>query len=1813
MARTAYEEALLNISNGDSPPANSSLPSYMVTADTLNVANNNQTFSEAFQQAYEDIPQFIAASIISGASQIYNIAPDVGNLFGGNFERIDTGEVIASLDSNLGAFYNEHQEGIDLVGFIASSILPGLGGIRVLNAGQKSLRAAIGAGKFGTNTGKALGLLAPQKSTSIAKAIKEVATNSSAASLSNRNALKAIGAGVGQNFLEALAFETAVTATLFNSPILENQDFGDFVTNVAFGAGVFGFIGGTVDAVKISSSLKRVADSAAIEARPWTFIDEAAKASKGYERVVLDFEQLSAMPKIPEGLDASRKIFLKQSADTKVSTLQGRIRRELGELAGGDQEVAETLFRAFKASSIQDQQSAFIGLVETTKFNATSKLAARAEKLAKKVREGKATVKEIDEFAESSIVVSYVKTWGEDIGKVVTEKPIITSLMDTLRGKQKIIVKKTGVKISGGGRSFPFNTKFNLGTKAGTKAAGRQWNPLTSDTLEAQARYIWTTKLPKFAPTAKSELTVNVNDIPLMEKVLFDVAEEDLKFVRFTGLEKGVEIGLSLQEFIGARKIIIANRILNIKGEAVPVVPIPKKAVVPEVVSRIALREPGLVSVSFTGTRPLFRRGHKEGRWWSDDINYTRLFREDKVAGDQRVSIDFSKLSILDSSSSPASGKFLTDKTEAQMQKSLKDRGYDAMLIKGENGENIFFLTDTIDNIIKSKELKLGLPSKIAPKVAKGEGALAQEEIAAIVNVKSSLLSGEVLNSPVSTFHVNDIFAMQHHAETYTKQLVAQGSRKETAGLVDIWTVPQTIKLTYDTTPFKGVNNHIVENMVIIKEQQRLYQDGTSRAAAVPLGRFFDMLPEITSGKVFSGAVPSGAGAGFASAASQNYGTLAEVTNFIGQVTSRAIRAGQDRARETLEPLLYKLGTNQEAAVEWNVLNQRVRAIEGNYGLNKAGDALEPVVLIRWQAAAEDAVAAGKAAPARPVLANPAMEFRIEIANQEVRDLSRAHIEVNAVRTNGLAGIRTSQGVQFNRAPDAFYPIPIDPKDFPHFATVTDESITSGNHTKTLFASTSEELEGMIKKLKENPHLKIRTKAEAEQHFKDVGQFDYEKTLSNNYLDVEAHRKGVSSPFIVATDPQKITSDALKWHMQRESGLVREAVAAKYEVQFEELRRLGDEFTNIATSKFSDQSLVKFAEDAAKNPFGDYIKTALGIRKTADYPWWTNVNQMADVALSRVLKRATAVVEKSKTDKELAAVNRMLEKAGYKGAGYDPDMEIFKGLSREEIRFANIEPAKGALSAVVQKANSILATVVLRWDSLNAVNNAVSANVLLGAETKAVVRAIGRGDEEAVGALAKLTRIAVPGTGETIFAPTKLIANAIRKFNRNSAEMQFFRDNGYMTSISDQYRNSLDSLTFTGKESVKSWDTRVNKLHDNLRKAADAGERFTGNRLAEEFNRFVAADVMKQMTDVGVKRGLITNQEQLAYINTFVNRTQGNYLAAQRPMMFQGPIGQAIGLFQTYQFNLMQQLLRHVGEGHGKDAMTLLALQGTIHGMNGLPAFNAINTHLIGTASGNTNHRDAYDAVYGIAGKEAGDWLMYGMASNAMGLLHPDLKINLYTRGDINPRHLTIVPTDPSQVAIVQATGKVFGNIFNVANRLAAGGDVSTTLLQGLEHNGISRPLAGLAQTLEGLDNPLAASYSTSKRGNVVAANDFLSLTNLTRVIGGKPLDEAIALDATYRFKSYGLADAKRRQVLGQAIKSTMIAGQNPTQDQIEQFALDYAKLGGRQEEFNRWFTQLYKTANLSQANEIQRSLRSPFTQSMQKIMGGQELRDFNE
>jgi hypothetical protein len=275
----------------------------------------------------------------------------------------------------------------------------------------------------------------------------------------------------------------------------------------------------------------------------------------------------------------------------------------------------------------------------------------------------------------------------------------------------------------------------------------------------------------------------------------------------------------------------------------------------------------------------------------------------------------------------------------------------------------------------------------------------------------------------------------------------------------------------------------------------------------------------------------------------------------------------------------------------------------------------------------------------------------------------------------------------------------------------------------------------------------------------------------------------------------------------------------------------------------------------------------------------------------------------------------------------------------------------------------------------------------------------------------------------------------------------------------------------------------------------------------------------------------------------------------------------------------------------------LLGLQGTFYGIQGLPAFQAINQHIIGTASGNTKHKDLYDATYGVVGKDVGDLLLYGLPSNL-------LQSNLYSRGDINPRQVTILPTSLSEVPIVGAYGKFFGSLKDTADRIGNGAPVWESMLQGIEHNGLSRPLAGLAQTLQA-STGAGVPFSTTSKGSILFSNDLASIATATRLAGGRPLDEAIINDGTFRIQSYQQYDRDRMKKLGEAIKTSTINGQEPGPDQIARFVGVYAENGGKQGQFNKFMMNEYKTANTSQSQAILANLQHPFAQKMQILMGG--------
>ena len=1767
------------------PLSDSDIPSYLVAADTHNIANGNS-------ESWGDIITLGTGAVIgSAATQLYNILPTIGNWFGGEFEQAKTKEVLQSFDSDLGKYYERHSEGVDALGFALSSIVPGMVGTKVLRAGQVMLRGAAESGTLGTNLSAATGILAPSQPALLSRAIETALLPNAGFPVWNSATVKAVAAGFGQAALEGAAWETAVAATMYNSPVLEKQSFGDIVSNILWGAGAFGVVGGTLNTASTYFKIKNAGKALDAEAMPWNLVKAPAKSDSASDKILSYLDQYHATPAVDKSLytgeDAWKAAKFESLRAEKLRYLDLQVRTHLGEITRGDETLADHLYTSIKSMFLDQVEAKLYGTVESARLGAelkTEKELARISKDASNKTFGALSAADQAKFLNSEVV--YMKLIGDDAGTVTSDIPVVWNLGDTLKDGQRISVSKNGVQV--GSRGYKFNTNIDT-----------PWNIFAVDHLNVEARQIWAERLGTFMPGTK----IFENDIPLLDKALKDGILPEVKLeglsntVKFTTRDEylnwltGKKLTLARRletatanQAISSDPLTAANKLKQWLGIHFNVVDDPTLhgMMTREIGSTGELKSISLSKQSLVNT-PLWRIAqaakHEEGHVTFDVMLDAGLIPTEKLNKLQSELVKVSKLARPEHWKDPAKRAYVSDIHE------LMADTFSYLSFRAGEAER---LAPTFMEIY-GHALK-PIPQELADLMIQKSRKLTSTEIAKMVNADEQLITLTGLRGTQE----QAILAREQVKAAYEKKFADAG--RQPPGPFE--TQPTWVKTVKDTTGVKDVNGNTITGLAAIKQQQILYENAADAAVAPILGEYNERIFRL-SDTLITKATRGGPGGGMLSAQNENPGTLGSMTQYLGSQNLRRINELQGTTRDSFNPVLHNLGNNEAAAIEWSVVNAKARQYAIPWGINDTGTALEPLSVISYRRV----VAAGGKVN-YPELPN-GVPTSIPFNNPETAELARLHVSANGERVGKLGAIRTNQGVKWDRDPARFYPIPPNTKDYPYIASVVDDSISGYGHSKMLYAATSEDLEKQITAVrKADSTLKILTKADAENWYKSIGQYEFERSLTDLSFDSALQMKGVSSNYLVATNPEKIIADTLNWHLQRDAALVREAVAHKNESQIATLRQLGEAYANVKDSHFTRLDPIAYLEMQGKNPYADYVRSMLGLSTSKEFPFWTPMNDLLERKVSGLFRQVYEMFDNAVSPNDLVRINQHLANAGYEGAAY----------TAMQHAYANHTAPTGALSAFIAKANSILSSCMLGLDPINAVNNVVGSTVLRSTELRSMVRGISEARPDLVGDLAGLTNIKVPGTQSSVFSPAKMIATAMGDFHSDAgvALRAEFKARGIITSRVEQSNWVLNNLSLTGKESAGELDGIIGKVFKATKDAAAVGEKLTGNLLAEEFNRFVSGHVAKQITDKAVEAGLLGSREAWAYINTFVNRVEGNYLASQRPGIFQGPIGQAIGLFQTYQFNLMQQLFRYVGEGTGKDVAMMMGLQSSIYGLKGLPAFDAINTHLVGNASGNTNHRDLYDAAFGVAGKEAGDWLMYGVASNALGLISPDLKMNLYTRGDINPRNVTLLPVNPANIPFVQASTKFFGNLYETAAKMGGGGSVWNSWLQGIEHAGVSRPLAGLAQTLEAVGNPQGRSYSTTNSGNIIASNDFLSLANLIRIAGAKPLDEAIMVDRIYNVEAYAAKNASNIRNLGETIKTTVIGNQVPSQEQVDKFSEAYARIGGRQDHFAQFMMQQYKNANNSQANQIADKLKSPMSQGMQSVMGGMRARDFS-
>lgn len=1573
------------------------LSSYILAADSHNIGNTGTSWLDptTWGTKLGNAGKFAATSMLNGANSFYNTGATVASwLPGVDIEQSDPGAFISAIDSDFGAYYRQNRESVDLAGFVLSSIVPGLGGIKLLNAGQTALQTAKKTGWIGENLGKATGLLAPNTQKYVQIAAQEINASTAAVKLLNVKTAKAIGAGLWQNTLEAAAFETVVQATMYKSPVLEAQDFSDVVTNIAVGGALGGVITGAFTTAKLFGTLKSSIKAEDAVRAPFQTRTQFADITPASERIIsLAYD--SEMSTVPIALRNAQGELVENNFAVNQSLYQDKLRKnnndmrtEYNKLASGDKELGNmvanisqpdlTLEGYRVPGSAQQVFQNISGAQNITRLTEVSKAeAAYAKKL-----------KDNPETAGTPPANRYLKVVGEDAGTVSVDAPVLPYLGDLHKGKDAVLaaVKEYGFK------------------------PGTDWNALNltgaKGYLEAEARYIWVNHVMKELP---KDQAVNLYDIPLLEYA-YKNSRTDIRI--------------------------------------------------------------------FNPADPL-------------DV-----------------------------------------------------------IIPGSRKEILDILRESKLEVANQVLLNQSLKKSASIPVEQGTEAAAR-----IANTRRSYLEGTR-----GANDEDDLLALQTDEFNYKESIRAKGLSETESEVTDPLFLPKYAKITYDVSnDLTAVTDNIADAVVYFKEKQRLYTENNKNVVAKILGGRAASLPDISDTALYQ-ASRTGSGAGLFSFQNGNYGSLDSAMAWIGSITRASKEDARKNINESLGSVLQNAASKPEIALEFEGLNQRITRSPKQWILDEDNQAL---VSVEKEGIEPD---------------------YIPITNEGTVDLIREHIRASGSRTDGWRELHAAQGKEDYKNANVFRPIRPNLRDYPHFAFVKDPMVTGTGHTSMIHAASEKELAALISKVPSQ--YKVITKTESEEYFKARGEYDFQRTLHENYINSDLTKKGVFSNFFPKSDPGRVVDDILQQHYREADILVSETIRLRYEPQFNFLEDLGRTYGKASTSKFA--SRAELIEKTSDNPYFNYIKTALDISKISENNLIYNANRILDQSVSNAVAAIKQTWDGVKTPAELEKVNKLLDEYGIKPAYYDESLD----------KLANHTAPKGYLTSFVRKANAVLSQFTLGLDPLNALNNAIGSNILRGTELKHLIRAIESGDSNIAGELAQLAKITVPGTDRQILSPTKLVSQAITNFWKDDGTiMARYKADNIVKDRVEQLKFLVDDFTLKGTESVAELDGKVNSGFLRGKSLSEIGEKYTGNKLAEEFNRFISANVMDQITGIAIKAGIMDEATAKAYRNTFVNRVEGNIIASQRPLIFQGPIGQAIGLFQSYQFNLLQQLFRYSAEGSKKDIATLLGLQSTLYGLQSLPAFQFVNTHIVGQLSGNKEHRDAYDAVYGAAGRTAGDWLLYGIPSNL-------LQGNIYSRGDINPRQITVLPTSMQEIPLVAGWGKFLGSMFETVKKINGGGNVVESLLQGLEHNGISRPLAGLSQVLQSTSG--GPVYSTSNKGSILYSNDFWEWASLVRLAGGRPLDEAVTNDALYRVRTYEAARRRQFQSLAETVKTTLIGDETSSEAQVMAFAQRYAELGGKQAGFNKWMMDLYKSANVPQAEQLQMNLSNPFNQKMQLLMGGE-------
>jgi hypothetical protein len=685
--------------------------------------------------------------------------------------------------------------------------------------------------------------------------------------------------------------------------------------------------------------------------------------------------------------------------------------------------------------------------------------------------------------------------------------------------------------------------------------------------------------------------------------------------------------------------------------------------------------------------------------------------------------------------------------------------------------------------------------------------------------------------------------------------------------------------------------------------------------------------------------------------------------------------------------------------------------------------------------------------------------------------------------------------------------------------------------TKLLWANTLEEYNQVVKDYKE--HI---TRNGVSERVIEKGLEQKEWSRLNGRLDpihmtvanISKEKGGSSASAIIRTDSQAFGE-----------------IAGGYEHYINsEMRTLADLSMSDITDQLSKMSqmnrgsfdsqplsFVQKIKEAPKDAAATLRNTLLGQPNLGEYEGWKTVNQSFESGLSMGVAAVDSIWKatfkpligygfgKSKaiSQEALAKVDYEKVMADMKAKG----IVVWDGFDNEiakERGFAKLEDSPDISKRLVYASNALAATMMLRIGEIaqplvNMMSLPILTSLAAGSQMPASFMGVAKGT-------AKVSPVQVMYEGMRA-SMSPLFKDLEKKWIAA----------GYFDSVVSEANKSLSAARSMNKGMISSTE----KLLDSsivqwASTAADKSEMLV-RRQTMFTGAILAKRLYPELDDVGVT----------IFARDFMDKAVGNFEASQRPVFFQGTLGVALGLFQTYSVTLAQNMYRQLELKNYKNLAKAMLAQTGIFGASSMPGFKPVSD-LIGEHF-SEDHYDLMSGTYRALPDPMAEAVLYGLPSMAGTGIH--------SRGDSNFR----LPGVEGVVAI-NVANQITQAIGTVAGAMGEGSNAGSAIMQALSLQNMSRPLARTAEIITG--------YSVTRQGNTVQTPEevWTATGIMARVIGTRPLEETKLREAMHLNTYYGSIDYDNRKSISIKLKNDIRSG-TLTDELIAEYGDQYMRNGG--------------------------------------------------